>query len=273
VERAASGGSCSQHSLLLGLLDHANLLTGGHHVDVLDTHNTTSPGSAHLLILVELEVELSGELLEVDEVLSVDTAEGDTGGGLLVDESTEGSLSTDEAVSDGLLSAEGGEEAHDLDGIDIVGNDNELGGTVFNELGNVVESELEEDGLSSGLGISGSSRLESVVLGLSGLGRVLGEELEEVSGLRFVNSVGELGNAWGDLESLHEDSLLSLDSDVLGPFDESGEIFLGLDVASNSEVSGALLEEGVLLGSGTTGLDDSLLSLFLLDLFALTEVN
>lgn len=91
--------------------------------------------------------------------------------------------------------------------------------------------------------------------------------------LRFVDSVSELGNAWGDLESLHEDSLLSLDSDVLGPFDESGEISLGLDVASNSEVSGALLEEGVLLGSGTTGLDDSLLSLFLLDLFAITEVN
>tara|TARA_B100000787_G_C16007996_1_gene213035 strand:+ start:197 stop:526 length:330 start_codon:yes stop_codon:yes gene_type:complete len=91
--------------------------------------------------------------------------------------------------------------------------------------------------------------------------------------LRFVDSVGKLGNAWGDLESLHEDSLLSLDSDVFGPFDESGEISLGLDVASNSEVSGALLEEGVLLGSGTTGLDDSLLSLFLLDLFAIKKVN
>jgi len=85
--------------------------------------------------------------------------------------------------------------------------------------------------------------------------------------LRFLNGVGELGNGWGDLESLHEDSLLSLDSDVLGPSDESSEVFLGLDVTTDSEVSGALLEEGVLLGGGTSvaGGDDSLLCLLFLD--------
>jgi hypothetical protein len=84
--------------------------------------------------------------------------------------------------------------------------------------------------------------------------------------LRFLDGVGELGNAWWDLESLHEDSLLSLDSDVLGPSDESGEISLGLDVTSNSEVSGGLLEKRVLFSGGATGgLNDDLLGLFLLD--------
>lgn len=93
--------------------------------------------------------------------------------------------------------------------------------------------------------------------------------------LRFLNSVGELGNAWGDLESLHEDSLLSLDSDVLGPSDESGEVSLGLDVSTDSEVSGALLEEGVLLGGTTSvsGGDDSLLCLLFLDLLSKKKVN
>jgi len=226
-------------------------------VDVLDSHNTTTPGSSELLILVELEVENGGELLEIGEVFLVDTGKGDTSGGLLVDESSEGSLSSDEAVRNVLLSAEGGEEAHNFDGIDIMGNDNELGGTVFNELGNVVETELEEHGLgTSGLGGTGSGEgLESVLLFLSGLGSVLLEELHEVGGLRFLDGGRELGNCGRDLESLHEDSLLSLDSDVLGPSDESGKISLGLDITTDSEVLGRLLEKRVSLGGGALGND------------------
>jgi len=37
---------------------------------------------------------------------------------------------------------------------------------------------------------------------------------------------------------------LSLNADVLGPLDESGEVACGLDVTTNTEVLGALLEEG-----------------------------
>jgi len=240
--------SCSQHSVLLLLLEVSDSLTGSHHVYVLDTHDTTSPGSAHLLVVVELELELSGELLEVDHVFLVDASEGNAGSSLLVYELTKGGLASDEAVGDILLSAESGKEAHDLDRVDIVGNDNELGSSVFNELSDVVESELEEDRLRSSLGIRASSSLESIVLLLSGLGRVLVEELKEVSSLRLLDGVLELSNAWGDLESLHEDSLLSLDSDVLGPSDESSEVPLGLNVSTDSEVLGALLEEGGFLG-------------------------
>jgi len=102
---AALMDSCSQHGVLLLLLEVSDLLTGSHHMDVLDTHNTTAPGSAHLLVIVELELELSGELLEVDHVFLVDAGEGNAGSGLLVDELTESSLSSDEAVGDILLSA------------------------------------------------------------------------------------------------------------------------------------------------------------------------
>ena len=56
----------------------------------------------------------------------------------------------------------------------------------------------------------------------------------------------ELGNAWRDLQSLHKNSLLTLNTDVLGPSDEAGEIALGLDVSTDSEVMGVLLEEGFL---------------------------
>jgi hypothetical protein len=44
--------------------------------------------------------------------------------------------------------------------------------------------------------------------------------------------VRELGNGGGNLEPLVEDDLLSLESNVLGPFDESGQVSLGWDVTT-----------------------------------------
>lgn len=69
----------------------------------------------------------------------------------------------------------------------------------------------------------------------------------------------ELVQCWGNLESLEEDSLLSLEDNVFGPSDESGQISDGLDITTNSEVSGFLFEEGVSLDLGGLG-DLSLLS-------------
>merc|ERR1740139_614476 len=69
---------------------------------------------------------------------------------------------------------------------------------------------------------------------------------EELGLLITCNGRLELGNAWRDLQSLHKNSLLTLNTDVLGPSDEAGEIALGLDVSTDSEVMGVLLEEGFL---------------------------
>lgn len=43
-----------------------------------------------------------------------------------------------------------------------------------------------------------------------------------------------------------KDDLLPLESDVLGPLDESSQVGLGGEVSSNAEGSGLLLEERVL---------------------------
>lgn len=63
----------------------------------------------------------------------------------------------------------------------------------------------------------------------------------------LINGVGELSNGWGNFKALHKDGLLSLNADVLWPFDETAEVSLGLDVTTDSEVAGVLSEEGVLL--------------------------
>lgn len=44
---------------------------------------------------------------------------------------------------------------------------------------------------------------------------------------------------------------MSLDTDVLGPLYETGEVSLGLDVSTDSKVTSILLEEGALAGSGS----------------------
>jgi hypothetical protein len=46
----------------------------------------------------------------------------------------------------------------------------------------------------------------------------------------LVQGLGELVDSRGDLETLLQDSLLALETDVLGPLDEAGQVTLGLDV-------------------------------------------
>ena len=64
-----------------------------------------------------------------------------------------------------------------------------------------------------------------------------------------------MGKRGGDLESLHENSLLSLDSDVLWPLHETGEVPLWLDVTSQSEVTWVLLEQRCLSTTARSTLD------------------
>ena len=52
---------------------------------------------------------------------------------------------------------------------------------------------------------------------------------------------------WGDLKAVHQNPLLALEEDVTGPTDEAGQIALMLDALANTETTGTLLEERVLL--------------------------
>ena len=90
----------------------------------------------------------------------------------------------------------------------------------------------------------------------------------------LVDCGSELVDGWGHLQSLEKNSLLSLDSDVLWPLDETSKVSLGLDVSSETEVSWVLLEETSRTGGGTRsslGLNDLLTSLNFLHLLKHNE--
>ena len=61
--------------------------------------------------------------------------------------------------------------------------------------------------------------------------------------LVLLKGLAELVDLRGHLQSLHQNSLLSLDADVARPFNEAGEVALWLDVSSKSEIFSTLLEE------------------------------
>lgn len=171
--------------------------------------DTTAPVSPVVLVLLE-EVGLGGR----DEgsksllVLRPDFGDSNGGGSLLAGHQPEPGLALDDNVRDTHLPAESGEEDNELNGVNVVGNDNELSLLGLDEGNNVVETVLGEDGL---LGV-GSGGLVTLLLSLLGLSKetsllllggfrlVLVEELEELSGGVLVEGVGELGDSRRDLE-------------------------------------------------------------------------
>lgn len=175
------------HVGLLGELDFSELFSLGHHVLVLDAHNTTTPVSSQGLVLIELSAEVLGEGLKVLEVLLADLSQGNDGGSLLVDELAEACLTLDEGVGDTLLSAESGQEDEELNGVNVVGHDDKLGLALLNELGDVVETVLEDNGLGALLLrittslLDLSLLLKAVLLLLLGLRLVLGQKLKKLA--------------------------------------------------------------------------------------------
>jgi hypothetical protein len=106
------------------------------------------------------------------------------------------------------LPAESGQEDDQLDGVDVVGNDNQRSLLGLDEGDTVVQPVLGEEGL---LGVLGGGLLtlgglglglleETGLLLLLGLGLVLVQELEELGGGVLVQGVAELGDRRGDLK-------------------------------------------------------------------------
>lgn len=237
---------------------------------VLDSHDATSPLAAECLVLVELLHELVAEGSKILEIFLVDLSECEARGRLLVHNLTEGSLSAHKAEGNFLLAAEGGQVDNRFDGVHIVSNHNELCLVLLDESGHVRETKLDIYGLGALvrlLCLCGSLKAQLFVL-LS-LGGVLRQKLEELVGLVLVKSVLELRNGWWYLKTLHEDGLLALDTHVTRPLHETRKIALGLNVTTDTEVLGALLEEGVLgvvLACCGTNNDALSFNLLLLDL-------
>lgn len=157
-----------------------------HHVLVLDAHNTAAPVSSEGLVLVELSAEVLGQELEILVVLLADFGQRDAGCGLGVNELSEACLALDEGIGDSLLSAESRQENEELDGVDVVGHNDELGLAGLDEVGNVVKTEFENNRLGSLLGLSTSLlgfsfSLESGLLLFLCLGLVFSKQFKELT--------------------------------------------------------------------------------------------
>ena len=177
----------------------------------LDAHDAATPGPHRLVELVVVgTLDGLNELGELHLVLVLDASERERGGRLLVDDGAEASLTLDDAVGHVHLAAQRGEPDDELDGVDVVRDAHELRLALLDEVGDVVDAELDHDGL---LGLNLLARRlslrggdEALLLLRVILGSVLEEELEELGGEVLVEGVVELLDGGGNLETLLEDA-------------------------------------------------------------------
>lgn len=94
-----------------------------------------------------MSAESDSQIAEFTLVLLSDFGQSNCGGILLVNKFAQGSFSLHEAVGDVQLFAEVGKPDNQFDGVDVVGNCDKFGFFLFNEFGDVVESELKVIGL------------------------------------------------------------------------------------------------------------------------------
>ena len=263
-------GQQSQFDIVLRAPQSRQLLgfLGGHSLGSLvelglglETHVTTTPLADQFGVVVVLLLGQVLEEVQLSIIGGIDTGEGDAGSRLHVDEGTEAGLVLDNHKGDTHLAAEGRHPHDELDGIDIVGNEDELSLLLLNESGNVLEAKLDLVGdllggvlLASSLG--GGNLLNALLLGGRSLRSVLVEERKDSHGLVLAEHLGELVDGRRHLEALVEHSSLALDADVSGPSDEATEIATGgADVTADGEVAGAGGKEGIGgLGGGSLGL-------------------
>ena len=141
-----SFGDLNKSESGLEFLDGFLLLLGDYFL-VLDlTLGTTLESTDQLskfLVIVEVSSEGSSQVVDLTLIFLPHVSQSHHCSILLVDQSAEGGLPLDEAVGYVHLSAEVGQPDDKLDGIDVVGNDDQLGFLVLNQLGDVIESEFQ----------------------------------------------------------------------------------------------------------------------------------
>jgi hypothetical protein len=188
---------------LLGLLHRDSLLLLGLLVLRLLTQDTATPSSADCNVVDVLSLEGLGEGVQVSLILLSNRGQADNSSVLLVNEGTKSSLALQDAERYILLSAERGQPANELDGVNIVGYDDELSLLVLNQGCDLMDTILEGQGLmllgflTGGLGPG--NLLHAHLLLLRSLGRVLLHQLKQLSSLILVKSIGELIHHRGDL--------------------------------------------------------------------------
>lgn len=175
---------------------------------------------------------------------------------LLVDERAQTSLALDDGIRDAHLAAQGRQEDDELNGVDIVGDEDERRLLVLDETDDVVEAVLDHVRLLADvlllLALLDGRRLleQALLLLLGSLRLVLGEELEGLGRRVAVKNVLELRDRRRHLQAHAQDLLLALQPHVLGPFHHARQIPSRLDILANAEVATPLLEERVLFATG-----------------------
>jgi len=210
----------------------------------LHTHNTSTPFG---LDVVEGGLEGFAENFEILLVLLADGGDARSGAGLLSDELSESGLGLDDAERHVFLAAESRQPADELDRIDIMSDDDELGLLLLNQISDVVETELDDArSLSLDVLLVGFVSETLLLFSLSLRSQLL-QQSRKLRELGLVAGVLELRDRRRDLEALQQDALLALEADVLRPFDETSQVSLRLDITSNTEVASTLLEDWALL--------------------------
>mmetsp|Transcript_24989 Transcript_24989/g.33120 ORF Transcript_24989/g.33120 Transcript_24989/m.33120 type:complete len:298 (-) Transcript_24989:56-949(-) len=245
---------------LLGLLHSHSLCSLLKLGLCLKSHDSSSPLSEKLGILVE---HLKTQVLEGSEggsILLVDASEAYNSSSLLVYKSSKTSLVLYNKVWDFHLTAESRHPHDKLNGVNIAGDKNKLGLLLLNKSSYVLKTVFDlvfsaSRGRST-RGSSGGSLFDALLLGSISLGTVLGEKVEHSHGLILANGFGKLVDGRGDLKTLVEDSTLTLDAYVLGPLYETGEITArGTNGSTDSEGTRSGGEKGIGLFGCRGGFD------------------
>ena len=166
--------------------------------------------------------------------------------------SSKTSLALDNSKRNTHLTAKSRKENDELNGVNVMGDQNKRSLLVLNQSNNVVKTVLDIVWLLANIlllltiGNSSGLLVKTFLLLNLGFWAVFVEEFEGLGGSVAVQGVLELSDGRGNLETDAQDLLLALELDILGPLDETGQVTLGLDVLTNTEVTRASLDERVL---------------------------
>merc|ERR1711936_875233 len=92
-------------------------------------------------------------------------------------------------------------------------------------------------GVSSFPAARASALFQAFLLLLLALWTIIVHEAKQIGSSLLVKSGVELVQCWGNLQPCLQNSLLSLKTDILGPFNKPAQISLGLDVLTDFETS------------------------------------
>lgn len=121
-----------------------------------------------------------------------------------------------------------------------MGDDNQLSLLSFNQVGDGVDTGVEVNVLDFSLclltldaSLGGGTQTFSLGLGI--FWSVFFQKLENTGSQWLVGGTVELVNRWWDLQTLEQNTSLSLETDILWPLDVSGQVKLVWSGLSNTE--------------------------------------